>query len=61
MFHDMTPVAGGIAYADQQRLIFLACKFKCIWPILLPVHRITGMLQQVWAGGMHQCIGVVRT
>ena len=60
MFHDMTPVAGGAAYADQQRLIFLLQVQMHLAHTVASAQDYTGMLQQVGAGGMHQCISVVR-
>jgi len=56
-FHDVTPVAGRITDAQENRLIF------CFGPVQgglaprIPVDRVVGVLQQVGAGFVNQVVG----
>ena len=44
-FHDMTPVAGGIADADQDRLVLGAGGGQGFFTPGIPIHGIMGVLQ----------------
>jgi hypothetical protein len=45
--HHMTPVAGGIADAQKDRLILRAGFFERLWTPGIPIDRIIRVLQQV--------------
>src|SRR5690606_22830776 len=44
LFHNMTPMAGGIAYTHQYRFIFLLGPCERLFPPRIPIYRIVGML-----------------
>src|SRR6187402_1683116 len=46
-FHYMTPMAGGVTYTDQNRLIFFSCFIQCLITPGKPVYGIMRMLKQV--------------
>ena len=50
MGHDMTPVAGRIANGQQNWPVFAVGLLKGRCAPRVPLNRIMGMLQQVWAG-----------
>jgi len=43
----MAPVAGGIAYGEEDGLVFPFGFFKCLITPGIPVYRVICMLQQV--------------
>ena len=59
VLHHMTPMAGAVANAHQNQFIF------CLGPLpgevapFLPSHRIVGVLKQVRAAGVNECVGFV--
>ena len=56
-FHHMTPMAGGIPDTDDDRFIFLSGPGKRILSPWQPIDRVMGMLQQVRAALLNECIG----
>jgi|GEM_PF-2429659 len=44
---DLAPVAGGIAYGEEDGLVFPFGFFKCLITPGIPVYRVICMLQQV--------------
>ena len=55
--HDVAPVAGAVADAEENRPPEASGGFKRLIPPGIPVHRVVGMLQQVRAGGQGQPVG----
>ena len=55
--HHMAPVAGGIADAEQDGLVFGLRPLQRLRPPGIPVHRVVGVLQQVGAGFVNQSVG----
>jgi hypothetical protein len=58
MLHDVAPVARRIADAQQDRLVFGARSGQRFLAPGIPVHRIVGMLQQIWTGFVDQAVGL---
>ena len=56
--HDVTPVAGRVAYAEQDRLVLAAGLGERLIAPGIPVHRIVGVLEQVGAALSGQPISV---
>ncbi len=54
--HDVAPVAGGVSHGQEDRLVLLLGLFKGRVAPRVPVHRITGVLKQIWALFMDQSI-----
>jgi hypothetical protein len=55
--HYMTPMAGGISNAQQDRLIFVFCPRQSFRPPRVPLNRIVGMLEEVGTGFPGKFIG----
>ena len=47
--HDVAPVAGRIAHAQQNRFVFSPGLGKRLFTPRIPVHRVVGMLEQIGA------------
>ena len=47
MGHDVAPVAGGVADAEEHRLVLLPCGLECLAPPGPPVHGIFPVLEQI--------------
>ena len=58
--HHVTPVAGAVADAQQDRLVFGAGALQCLRTPGIPVDRVVGVLEQVGAGllGESVCHGI---
>jgi hypothetical protein len=52
--HDVAPVAGGVADAQQDRLVLVVRAPKRLLAPGIPVHGVVGVLQQVRAGRVDQ-------
>ena len=57
--HDVAPVAGGVADAEQDRLVFRLRAPEGFLPPRMPVHRVVGVLEEVGAGGLDQPVRVL--
>ena len=55
--HDVAPVAGGVADAQQDRAVLRACALQGLRPPRVPVHRIVGVLEKVGTGFMDKTVG----
>ena len=55
--HDVAPVAGGVADAQKDGLVFPAGPFQGLRPPGVPIHRIVGMLLEIGAGRIDQVVG----
>src|SRR5690606_6643944 len=55
--HHVTPVAGGIADGQEDRLFLPLRLFKGLFAPGIPVHRIVGMLQKIRGFFMDQAVG----
>ena len=55
--HDMAPVAGAVADAQEHRLVLFCRAFKSLSAPGIPIHRIVRMLQQIRAGRILEPIG----
>ena len=47
--HHVTPVTRRVADGEHDRLVLLARAQECFFPPRKPIHRIFGVLQEVWA------------
>ena len=56
-FHDMTPMAGGIADREQDRTILFFGGLQGFRSPGVPLHGVVGMLQQVGTRFMNESIG----
>src|SRR6185369_4913722 len=54
VLHDVTPVAGGIADGEKNRLVLSRSLRKGCLPPRVPVDRIGGMLEEIGARGEDQ-------
>jgi hypothetical protein len=52
----MAPVAGGITNGKKNRFPLLFCPGKGLLSPGIPVHRVMGMLEQIWTLFMNQVI-----
>jgi hypothetical protein len=57
VFHDMTPVAGGVANTDKKRFVLSLCLFKGLLTPGIPVDRVIGVLLQIEAFFVYQVVG----
>ena len=57
MGHDMAPVAGGVADAQKDGLVFPAGSLQGLRPPGVPIHRIVGMLLEIGAGERIRWLG----
>jgi len=55
----MAPMAGAVADAHQNQFIFRFCSLPGSVAPFLPSHRIEGVLKQVRAAGVNECVGFV--
>jgi hypothetical protein len=55
--HDMTPMARGVADAQEYRLVFLTCLLERFRPPWKPVDWIVGVLQKVGTCFVREAIG----
>src|SRR5690606_9916864 len=53
----MTPVAGGIADGQKDRLVLPLRLFKGLLAPGIPIHRIVGVLQEIWGFFTDQTVG----
>ncbi len=60
LFHDMAPVAGRVANAQEHRPPQAPSSLKGLVPPSVPVHGIMRVLQQVWTGLEDQAVRVFR-
>src|SRR5438876_425804 len=60
MLHNVAPMTGGIAYAEENRLILLVGLCQCFQSPRIPIHWIMRVFPQVWAGFVDQVIREVR-
>ena len=58
--HHVAPVAGGVADAEQDRLVLRARPRQRLLAPGMPVHRVVGVLQEVGAGAVGESVGVLR-
>ncbi len=56
--HDVAPMAGGVADAQKDGLIFPAGPFQGLRPPGVPIHRIIGVLLQIGAGRIDETVGL---
>src|ERR1051326_7128234 len=57
----MTPVASGVTDAEQDQLVFFSCAFERFRSPCVPINRIVGMLQQIWASLVDQPVRHLRS
>jgi hypothetical protein len=60
VFHDVAPVAGGVADAEEDRTVQLLRLLEGFFTPRVPVHRVVSVLLEVGAGFQQQAIGVQR-
>jgi hypothetical protein len=53
-FHNVTPVTGGVANGEEDRLVFLPGPGQGFLTPGIPVNRVSGMLQQIRTVLEHQ-------
>jgi hypothetical protein len=56
-FHNMAPVTGAVADADDYKFIFLSCSLKSFRAPGFPVHGVVRMLKEVRTCFVNQAIG----
>ncbi len=56
--HDVTPVAGAIADADEQQSVRVAGQLQSLIAPRVPLHRVVGMLQQIGTRLVNEVVGV---
>ena len=57
-FHDVAPVAGRIADAEQDRLVLVPGAAERFFAPGVPIDRIVRVLKQVGADLIHQVVGI---
>ncbi len=59
LFHDMAPVAGGITYGQKNGFVFFSRLVKRLFSPGIPIHRIMGVLEKIWAFFQGQPVGMI--
>ena len=59
MRHDVTPVTGGVADAQEDRFLRGFGERERFLAPGIPIHRVVLMLLEVWAGGVRKSVGHV--
>ncbi len=57
-FHDVAPVAGGVADGEEDGFVFAASFFDGFGAPGMPIDGVVGVLKEVGAGGVDETIGV---
>ena len=45
----MAPVTGGVADGEEYRPVGLFCLFERLIPPCIPIYRVVGVLEKIWA------------
>jgi hypothetical protein len=56
--HDVTPMAGAVADADEQQSVRVAGQLQRLITPRVPLHRVVGMLQQIGTRLVNEVVGV---
>ena len=57
--HDVAPVAGGVADAEQDRFVLHFCLVQGFLAPWVPVYRVVCVLQQIWTRLVDEPVGVL--
>src|SRR5258708_39595098 len=57
--HDMAPVAGGVADAEEDRFVLHFCLVQGFLAPRVPVYRVVCVLQQIWTRLVDEPVGVL--